>query len=154
VGISPCNRPSGTSGTDYYIYSIKSSVVDKPTAKARNYTRPSAMNYSIEPEVATHLCAPYPAVSAQVFRDHTQATNIARRPLSQSKNSIERKTPVQQVPILGSNNPLIGPIRIGTPTLLVPLEFGAPVPGTIHKGFTLLQTVCLLLCAEPRRAKL
>ena len=69
------------------------------------------------------------------------------------QNSIRRTTiPVQQVPILGSNNPLIEPIRIETPTLLFPLEFGSPVPGTLHKGFA-LQTVCLPIREAPRRAK-
>ena len=56
------------------------------------------------------------------------------------------------MPILRSNNLLIGTIIIGTPTLLVPLEFGSPVPGTLHKGFA-LQTACLPIREAPRHAK-
>ena len=69
------------------------------------------------------------------------------------QNYIRRTTiPVQQVLILRSNNLLIGTIRIGTPTLLVLLEFGSPVPGTLHKGFA-LQTACLSIREAPRHAK-
>ena len=56
------------------------------------------------------------------------------------------------MPILRSNNLLVGTIRIGTPTLLVLLEFGSPVPGTLHKGFA-LQTACLSIREAPRHAK-
>ena len=50
------------SGTNYYL---------RPNAYQ---TRPSAMNDSLTPEFPTHPCAPYLAVYAQLYRNHTPRT--------------------------------------------------------------------------------